>query len=439
MDNTNQDRAPKRPYEQQALNYTPSDAGSTYYSSTMAGSRNYTIDDDAMSRVTANTFVSTGDRDRLTRHDAGRTFNALSDLYLLPSDVDEWSRLDKQHVALTVALGAPYPNAEVVNALLSPDEGPRKKVADLGCGTGIWSLEMSKKFPHCDFIGIDLAPVPIEPDKVPSNCRFEVDDVTGGLGHLHDQLDLIFIRAISMGIKDARKMFNDVAQCLKPGGLVIWMEADYDFYSGFPIGYKPFFSEENPSGSCFVRVLYEARRAATANGSALKDMEQLIDQGLWWQTDSIDPDSCKTASLFMPIGTWLEGNDEEETHKLRWIGTLTRQDMISALTGAKPMLLKTGWPEETLNQWLGKLEEEGTKGTYGLRVRIAWGRRRAGPNLPAPPLPVLPESEPTGSHAKGPLFTYEVYNSLQEALEKAALRARGKDIPPPPLPGATQQ
>jgi hypothetical protein len=115
---------------------------------------------------------------------------------------------------------------------------------------------MSKKFPHCDVMGIDLAPVPIEPDKIPPNCHFEVDDVTSGLTHLHGQLDFIWVRAISMGIKDARKTFNDVAQCLKPGGLVIWSEADYDFYSGFPIRYKPFFSDQDPSGSCFVRLLY---------------------------------------------------------------------------------------------------------------------------------------------------------------------------------------
>jgi hypothetical protein len=120
----------------------------------------------------------------------------------------------------------------------------------------IRAVEMSKRFPHCDIIGIDLAPVPIEVEKMPPNCHFEIDDVTLGLSHLHGQLDLAFVRAISMGIKEAERTFNDVSLCLKPGGLVIWMEGDYDFYTDFPLRYKPFISDLHPDGSCMVRVLY---------------------------------------------------------------------------------------------------------------------------------------------------------------------------------------
>ncbi|PVG04206.1 S-adenosyl-L-methionine-dependent methyltransferase [Serendipita vermifera] len=439
MDDQDQQRGLKPPFEQQALNYAPSEFGSSIYKSTTSGNLSSRQEDDASSRVSVYTYYSTADRARLTRQVAGRTLNALSEIYLFPSDDDEWSRLDKQHVALAVAIGELYPNAEVVEALLAPDNGPPKKIADIGCGTGIWALEMSKRYPHCDIVGIDLAPVPVEVDKIPSNCHFEIDDVTLGLGHLHGQLDLAFVRAISMGIKEADKTFNDVALCLKPGGLVIWMEGDYDFYTDLPLRYKPFISDADPSGSCMVRVLYEMRRTATLNGSALQEMERLIDRGLWWQSDIIDPESCQTASLVMPIGPWLEGRDEEETQRLKWVGTLIRQDMISALCGGKPMLLKTGWPQETLDDWTGRLEEECKNGTYGLRVRLCWGRRRAGPNSPAPPLPVLSEAHLNSIRSSRPVFTYEVYNSQEEAFEKAALRNRGKDISPPPLPTNPQQ
>ncbi|PVG04207.1 S-adenosyl-L-methionine-dependent methyltransferase [Serendipita vermifera] len=406
----------------------------------MTDNKSNVYNDDASSRASVTTYTSNADHERLTVHVAGRTINSLSELYQLPTDLDEWNRLisrvlrDKQHVALSMGLGSLYPDPEVVEAVLAPGDGPRKLVADIGCGTGIWALEMAKNFPHCDILGIDLASVPIPPENLPSNCRFEVDNITLGLNHLHGQLDVAFLRAISMGIKDARKTFNDVAQCLKPGGVVIWIEGDYDFYSGFPIVYKPFGSEENPSGSYLQRMGYELRRAVTANGGALKEVERLMDQGLWWQSDMIDPDTCKTASLLLPIGTWLEGNDETETQKLRWIGTLMRQDMMSGLRGAHPVLLRAGWSQDTLDRWTAKLDEECTKGTYGLRFRFAWGRRREGPNSPAPALPKL---QLTNSLNKTPLFIYEVYNTSQEAQEKIALRNRGKDIPPPPPPGNT--
>jgi hypothetical protein len=82
---------------------------------------------------------------------------------------------------------------------------------------------------------------------------------------------------------------------------------------------------------------------------------------------------------------------------------------------------------------------EGAKGSYGLRVRMAWGRRRANPTSPAPSLPARPEPRSAAPHDKGPLFTYEVYNTLEEAQEKAALRAQGKNISPPPHPAVAQQ
>ncbi|CAG8733625.1 17501_t:CDS:2, partial [Acaulospora colombiana] len=135
--------------------------------------------------------------------------------------------------------------------------------------------------------------------------------------------------------------------CLKPGGIVIWIEGDYDFYSGYPIVYKPFASEANPSGSYLQRMGYELRRAVTANGSALKEVEHLMDQGLWWQSDVIDPDTA---------------------------------DWVYSESPALPTL-------QSINP----------------------------PNKPS-------------------LFIYEVHNTIEEVQEKMALRNRGKDIPPPPLP-----
>jgi hypothetical protein len=115
---------------------------------------------------------------------------------------------------------------------------------------------MSREFPHCEVLGIDLAPVPIPPDDVPKNCRFEMDDINLGLNHHHGQFDVVFARAICIGLKDTRKTLADMEACAKPGGIVIWIDADGDIYCGYPPFYRPFWSSLNPQGSYITRFIY---------------------------------------------------------------------------------------------------------------------------------------------------------------------------------------
>jgi Methyltransferase domain len=115
---------------------------------------------------------------------------------------------------------------------------------------------MANEFPHCEVLGIDLAPVPIRPEGVPSNCRFEMDDINRGLTHLHGQFDVVFARAIGLGLKDFRKSLADIEACAKPGGILIWIDGDFDIYSGYPIVYRPFWSESNPNGPYTTRIVY---------------------------------------------------------------------------------------------------------------------------------------------------------------------------------------
>jgi hypothetical protein len=41
--------------------------------------------------------------------------------------------------------------------------------------TLIRALAMAKEFPHCEVVGVDLAPVPVDLESVPPNCHFEID------------------------------------------------------------------------------------------------------------------------------------------------------------------------------------------------------------------------------------------------------------------------
>jgi SAM-dependent methyltransferase len=146
---------------------------------------------------------------------------------------------------------------------------------------------MAREFPEADVLGVDLAPVPAEPENLPNNCRFEVDDINLGyvsplpsqsctnlpshpperMGHLAGQYDLIHIRLVGSGLKDIQKSMSDVERCLKPGGLVLWLDIDYDLYSRpratesngrseSTFIYKPVASELNPGGAWLQRPIY---------------------------------------------------------------------------------------------------------------------------------------------------------------------------------------
>jgi len=64
-----------------------------------------------------------------------------------------------------------------------------------------------------------------------------------------------------------------------------------------------------------------------------------------------------------------------------------------------------------------------------LRIRLAWGRRRESEKGPAPHLPTVEGDEEEYLRLKYP-YLY-VYNSREESLAEAALRARDKPVDTP--------
>jgi hypothetical protein len=127
------------------------------------------------------------------------------------------------------------------------------------------------------------------------------------------------------------------------------------------------------------------------------------------------------------------------------------------------MLVRSGWPQETVTEWSRKADEglfvsinpchsdndvgtelTGTHEPLWSRLMVAWGRRRAGDGLAAPPLPPrVPvtrtddEYDPHTSHVPYP--NYYVYHTQEQALKQARFRNRHKNVPPPPLPSRVVQ
>ncbi|KIM24059.1 hypothetical protein M408DRAFT_331978 [Serendipita vermifera MAFF 305830] len=427
--------------DQGALNLTPSQAETSYQGS-MAGTNRHD-DDAASSRVSMYSYRS-NDRDnmRFVKEVDGRTINALSDQYYLPTDDPEWERLDKQHVAVVLGLGGLYPAKEVVRAVLAQQEGVQKSILDLGCGTGVWAVEMAKEFPWADVVGVDLALCPLEPENVPPNCRFEMDNLNLGLSHYENQFDVVHLRFVGSGLKDFPQRMKDVHATLKPGGVVLWVDVDYSLYFTPEFRYIPFALDANdPVGAWGQRSLAEMRRACTIVGSDIHGMEDALDNGLW-NNEQIDPETCKTGSLYLPIGPWATHEDPAITQKLRYIGALMRTDAINGMKSIRPLLSKF-WPPEIVDQWAKMAQKENMemKNSPSMRVRLAWGRKRADGEERAPPLPLRPEPTESSSDDDAlsdtdtkPYPFLFIYDSPEVSMEQKLLRNRDKVVSLPPSP-----
>jgi hypothetical protein len=104
---------------------------------------------------------------------------------------------------------------------------PRKQhtYADLGLrsagtGTGIWVIDFADAHPESDVKGIGISP--IQPNFVPPNCRFEVDDFNLEF-YDDDKFDLIHQRELNGCIKDPPLFYQKCFAALLPGG---WLDGE---------------------------------------------------------------------------------------------------------------------------------------------------------------------------------------------------------------------
>ena len=90
---------------------------------------------------------------------------------------------------------------------------------DLGTGTGRWAIEFADQFPSASVTGIDLSP--IQPQFVPPNLEFVVDDFELEWMHRKESFDFIHARALYGSVADHHTLYRQVFDHLKPGG---WFE-----------------------------------------------------------------------------------------------------------------------------------------------------------------------------------------------------------------------
>ncbi|KAL8414447.1 hypothetical protein RB594_005617 [Gaeumannomyces avenae] len=201
------------------------------------------------------------------RVENGRTYHAFkAGAYVLPNDEIENERLDLQHAMCVLTID---------NQLHTCPAGKHghtiHRALDVGCGTGIWTMDFADEHPETQVIGVDLSP--IQPSFVPPNVSFYVDDIEAEWTY-NDPFDFVHLRMMSASIQDWPKLFGQIYQNLTPGG---WVELQDPIY---PMDSDDGTMSEDLAVHKWSKLMAEAAdKLGSRLDSGLAYRQQLLDAG----------------------------------------------------------------------------------------------------------------------------------------------------------------
>ncbi|RKP10637.1 S-adenosyl-L-methionine-dependent methyltransferase, partial [Thamnocephalis sphaerospora] len=258
-----------------------------------------------------------------------------------------------------------------------PVENPTSAL-DVGCGTGIWMMEMATEFADCEFTGIDQ--ITAQPDDVlPRNCQFvPCDQLTGGLPFGDASFDYVHQRMLvgSVPTGEWGGVCDELFRVTRPSG---WTEIvdtdglihgycppDGDYHKGHSLGLcsdSGIVTESELSlclGPAAARINRWMLAAMECRGVQPEEAFEL--QPVLQKSGFADVQSRCVA---IPMGTW--GGQA---------GQMCLNIMRSAIVSLRSFLLQEQITDsvefaETLRDW----ELEADRGCYHMEVAVYWAQR----------------------------------------------------------------
>ncbi|KAM3472651.1 hypothetical protein MY8738_008765 [Beauveria namnaoensis] len=252
--------------------------------------------------------------------------------YGFPMDEKELDRLDVCHTKYLALLKK--------KLFLSPigEAGNPQRILDLGCGTGAWCIDVADTFPSAVVVGVDKAPT--QPDFVPPNCSFEIDDIEEDWTWKEEIADFIFARDLILSIRDFPRLIEQSYRHLRPGG---WLELHC------VTGLLHCDDGKVPDDSAFQRFSEMLKDSCIKYGTPVDDptrwKRQFQDCGFEEVTEEV---------LKMPCGPWAR--DE----RLRLVGAWEQYNLLNNLDGMVMRLFQKalGQSEEEITVYLAQLRKE---------------------------------------------------------------------------------
>jgi SAM-dependent methyltransferase len=263
----------------------------------------------------------------------GRTYHKYKEgKYVLPNDVEEQNRLDLQHQVMLKVLDE--------RLHLSPISEATKHVLDIGTGTGIWAIEFAQKYPWTEVVGSDLSP--IQPEYVPANCSFEIDDAEDEWLY-STRFDFIHWRLLMTCFKDPRFVIEQAWKQLAPGGYLELQDGV------FPL--------RAPDQSLEGRALDRWAKACHAAGEKMGRPWDNTPHYKRWMLE-LGFEDVKEKVFEIPTNPWPRGRKAKE------LGMWFCADVSEGLSASKVLFIKAlGWEPEATEAFLeevrGDLRDRG--------------------------------------------------------------------------------
>ncbi|KAK1251708.1 hypothetical protein MKX07_007187 [Trichoderma sp. CBMAI-0711] len=240
--------------------------------------------------------------------------------YGLPMDDQELDRMDLCHTK--------YFSLLKQRRFLSPISENPQRILDLGCGTGIWCVEVADDYPGAQVVGVDIAPT--QPQWVPPNCSFELDDIEQTWTWRADSADFIFSRDLILSIRNFPRLIDQAYRHLKPGG---WIE--FQCHTGLLQCDDGTLRDD----STFRHWANLTKTACERYGTPVDDPTRFKE---WFEQRGFE---CVTEEVYkMPCTPWAKDK------RLKLIGAWEQHNLMNHLEGLTMRLFQKslGWTEDEI-------------------------------------------------------------------------------------------
>ncbi|KAI1307517.1 S-adenosyl-L-methionine-dependent methyltransferase [Xylaria venustula] len=264
----------------------------------------------------------------------GRTYHSLQGTadHWTPNDDAHLESMDCVHHVLTLLLDNKLYLAPIA-------EGPMK-VLDVGCGTGIWAIDFADAHTDAEVIGTDISP--IQPEWVPPNLKFEIEDCTQPWTYPPNTFDFIHLRYLFGSVPDWDAVYAEAFRACKPGG---WVEA-----------VDPSVNLRSDDGS--IReggALYDWGRLFNEASAKYGRTMSMVDDGAIKESfKKVGFVEIRSRTFKLPATPW------PKDQKLQQLGAFSRLAMEQDLDGYAMYLFTNalGWSEQQVTVYLARVRKE---------------------------------------------------------------------------------
>ncbi|KAG1049410.1 hypothetical protein G6F43_008264 [Rhizopus delemar] len=151
--------------------------------------------------------------------------NEEASTYWLPKDEEEQRRLAGQHFAYKELFGGNLLSS-VCNSL---DFEKGISVLDIGCGSGVWIMDMINDYPNCTYHGCDIVDTTNKVLKI-DQFTYSHGNIVKGLPYKDDTFDFVHMRFFIFALRAEEWpiAIKEAIRVVKPGGMVQFYEAGFE-------------------------------------------------------------------------------------------------------------------------------------------------------------------------------------------------------------------